>query len=361
MWADGEQFAQMLMLIGVEPIWKGGKLSSFKVIPIEELGRPRVDVTVRVSGILRDSFFCAIEMLDRAIAAVSVLEETDEMNPIRMHTREIGTARRIFSCRPGTYGNGVNLAVYASAWKEEKDIADVFLEWNSYSYGDGDTGTENRAGFSGLLSRVDMTFNKTATDEYDLCGCCCYFGTHGGMTAAARTLSGKKVEAYYGDTRTPSKVEVRTLAAELRRVVTTKLLNPVWIEGMKRHGYKGAGDIAKRVGTVYGWEASTGEVDDRIFDEITRTFILNSDNREFFEKENPYAFEEIGRRLLEAQSRGLWNPDPEVAEGLREAYLQAEGWLEDRLDGTEGSIQGGSIDILTIKEIRRNKDRNIQS
>jgi cobaltochelatase CobN len=181
------------------------------------------------------------------------------------------------------------------------------------------------------------------------------------MTAAARTLSGKKVEAYYGDTRTPSKVEVRTLAAELRRVVTTKLLNPVWIEGMKRHGYKGAGDIAKRVGTVYGWEASTGEVDDRIFDEITRTFILNSDNREFFEKENPYAFEEIGRRLLEAQSRGLWNPDPEVAEGLREAYLQAEGWLEDRLDGTEGSIQGGSIDILTIKEIRRNKDRNIQS
>jgi cobaltochelatase CobN len=358
MWADGEQFAQMLMLIGVEPVWKGGKMSSFRVIPLQELGRPRVDVTVRASGILRDCFFCAIEMLDRAIAAVSALEETDEMNPVRMHTRETGTSRRIFSCRPGTYGNGVNLAVYASAWKEEKDLAEVFLEWNSFSYGDGDAGTENRAVFSGLLSRVDMTFNKTATDEYDLCGCCCYFGTHGGMTAAARTLSGKKVESYYGDTRTPSKVEVRTLAAELRRVVTTKLLNPAWIEGMKRHGYKGAGDIAKRVGTVYGWEASTGEVDDRIFDEITKTFVLDPQNRSFFEKENPYALEEIGRRLLEAQSRGLWSPDPEIAEGLREAYLEAEGWLEDRLDGADGPIQGGGINIMTVGEVRAKKMNN---
>jgi cobaltochelatase CobN len=358
MWADGEQFAQMLMLIGVEPVWKGGKMSSFRVIPLQELGRPRVDVTIRVSGILRDSFFCAIEMLDKAIAAVSGLEESDGMNPVRMHTRETGTSKRIFSCRPGTYGNGVNLAVYASAWKEEKDLAEVFLEWNSFSYGDGDAGTENRAVFSGLLSKVDMTFNKTATDEYDLCGCCCYFGTHGGMTAAARTLSGKKVESYYGDTRTPSKVEVRTLAAELRRVVTTKLLNPAWIEGMKRHGYKGAGDIAKRVGTVYGWEASTGEVDDRIFDEITKTFVLDPENRSFFEKENPYALEEIGRRLLEAQSRGLWNPDPEVSEGLREAYLEAEGWLEDRLDGTDGPVQGGGINIMTLDEVRAKKINN---
>jgi cobaltochelatase CobN len=178
------------------------------------------------------------------------------------------------------------------------------------------------------------------------------------MTAAARTLSGKKVESYYGDTRTPSKVEVRTLAAELRRVVTTKLLNPAWIEGMKRHGYKGAGDIAKRVGTVYGWEASTGEVDDRIFDEIAKTFVLDPENRSFFEKENPYALEEIGRRLLEAQSRGLWNPDPEVSEGLREAYLEAEGWLEDRLDGADGPVQGGGITIMTVGEVRAKKINN---
>lgn len=175
------------------------------------------------------------------------------------------------------------------------------------------------------------------------------------MTAAARTLSGKKVEAYYGDTRTPSKVEVRTLAAELRRVATTKLLNPKWIEGMKRHGYKGAGDIAKRIGTIYGWEASTGEVDDRVFDELTKTFVLNPENCSFFEKENPFALEEIGRRLLEAQSRGPWNPDPEILEGLREAYLEIEGWLEGRLDSRDGPAQGGNIDIITVGDVRAKK------
>ena len=352
MWADGEQFAQILYLIGVEPVWRGSKVVSFEIIPLSELGRPRVDVTIRASGILRDCFFCSIELLDKAIAIVAGLDETDEDNPIKAHTQESGTAKRIFSSRPGTYGNGVNLAVYASAWEEEKDLAEIFLEWNSYSYGDGDDGTENRSAFSSLLSHVNATFNKTATDEYDLTGCCCYFGTHGGMTAAARHLSGRHVEAYYGDTRTPSKVEVRTLAAELRRVVTTKLLNPAWIEGMKRHGYKGAGDIAKRVGTVYGWEASTGEVDDRIFDEIAKTFVLDPDNRAFFKEENPFALEEIGRRLLEAESRGLWNPDPEISEGLREAYLETEGWLEDRLDSRDGTVQGGAIDIMTVGELR---------
>ncbi|KAF5078054.1 Aerobic cobaltochelatase subunit CobN [anaerobic digester metagenome] len=356
MWTDGEQFAQILTLLGVEPVWKGGKVTGFSVIPIEDLGRPRVDVTVRASGIIRDCFFSAIELLDRAIAAVSELDEPDDKNPIGMHTQKSGTSRRIFSTRPGTYGSGVNLAVFASAWKEEKDLAEIFIEWNGFSYGDGDAGTENHAGFSDLLSHVDATFNKTASDEYDLTGCCCYFGTHGGMTAAARHLSGKRVEAYYGDTRTPSKVEVRTLAAELRRVVTTKLLNPAWIEGMKRHGYKGAGDIAKRVGTVYGWEASTGEVDDRIFDEIAKTFVLDPENRAFFKEANPFALEEIGRRLLEAECRGLWNPDPEVSEGLRDAYLETEGWLEDRLDGADGQVQGGAITIMTLEEIRASRN-----
>lgn len=357
MWADGEQMAQIMALIGVHPIWKGGKVVSFEVISLEQLGRPRIDITIKVSGILRDCFFCAIELLDKAINAVSKLAENKEMNPIKLHTEQSGTSKRIFSCKPGTYGNGVNLAIYASAWEEEKDLADIFLDWNSYSYGNEDRGTKNIEAFSSLLSHVDITFNKTATDEYDLCGCCCYFGNHGGMTAAARTLSGKDVEAYYGDTRTPSNIEIRTLAAELRRVVTTKLLNPTWIEGMKKHGYKGAGDIAKRIGTVYGWEASTGEVDDRIFNEITKTFMLNKENRSFFERENPYALEEIGRRLLEAQTRGLWIPDSEIAQDLREAYLETEGWLEDKISSTTGEIQGGGINIMNLKDVKEKRHR----
>jgi cobaltochelatase CobN len=198
---------------------------------------------------------------------------------------------------------------------------------------------------------VDVTFNKVVTDEYDLFGCCCYFGTHGGMTAAARNISGRPVKSYYGDTREAESVAVTDLADEIRRVVRTKLLNPKWIEGMKRHGYKGAGDISKRVGRVFGWEATTQEVDDWIFDDIAKAFMLDPENREFFQKNNPWALEEIGRRLLEAEGRGLWQADPEVIEQLKERYLEVEGWIEDTMGDVQGEFQGGSIDILTTEEV----------
>ena len=195
---------------------------------------------------------------------------------------------------------------------------------------------------------ADVQFLRYRPTEF---GCCCYFGTHGGMTAAARQISGKEVKTYYGDTREPEHVKVRDMADEVRRVVRTKLLNPKWIEGMKRHGYKGAGDISKRVGRVYGWEATTQEVDDWIFDDITRTFIMDKENREFFEKNNPWAMEEIGRRLLEAESRGLWKADQEVLEELKNYYLEIEGWIEERMGDVTGEFQGGSVDIMTSGDV----------
>jgi cobaltochelatase CobN len=258
---------------------------------------------------------------------------------------------RIFAAKPGTYSSGVNLAVYASAWKEEKDLADIFLFWNGYAYGKGVYGQEAFTQLQSSLRTVDITYNKVVTDESDLFGCCCYFGTHGGLTAAARVASGKEVRVYYGDTREPEHVEVRTLADEVRRVVRTKLLNPKWIEGQKRHGYKGAGDISKRVGRVYGWEATTQEVDDWIFDDITKTFILDEENRKFFEEHNPWAMEEIARRLLEAHQRGLWDADSEVIDGLKEYYLEIEGWIEEKMGEVKGDFQGGAIDILTHEEV----------
>ena len=204
---------------------------------------------------------------------------------------------------------------------------------------------------------MDVTYNKVVSDEYDLFGCCCYFGTHGGMTAAARHLSGKDVKAYYGDTREPEHVEVRDLADEVRRVVRTKLLNPKWIEGMKQHGYKGAGDISKRVGRVYGWEATTQEVDDWIFDDIARTFIMDEENRKFFQGNNPWAMEEMGRRLLEAEQRGLWKADPEVLDALKNLYLEIEGWMEERMGDVEGQFQGGSIDVINADEVAAWKEK----
>jgi cobaltochelatase CobN len=367
MWSDGEGMGQIMSLIGVKPKWlSNGKVQGFEVIPLEELGRPRIDVTIRASGISRDNFPNCLELVDEAVHAVASLDEPEDMNFIRKHALEKireensptddteawrRATYRVFSSKPGTYMPGVNLAVYASAWKTEADLADIYVYWNGYAYGKGVFGQESQKELIHSLKSVDVTFNKVVTDEYDLFGCCCYFGTHGGMTAAARNISGREVRSYYGDTREPESVAVTDLADEIRRVVRTKLLNPKWIEGMKRHGYKGAGDISMRVGRVYGWEATTQEVDDWIFDDIARTFVLDPENREFFEKNNPWALEEIGRRLLEAEGRGLWQADPEVIEQLKERYLEIEGWIEDTMGDVTGDFQGGSIDILTTEDV----------
>jgi len=322
-----------------------------------------------VSGITRDCFYNCIELLDEAIREVAMLDEPIEKNYLRKHILENmqenadgNEFARIFASKPGTYGNGVNLAVYASAWEKDKDLADVFVQWNSYAYGKKVFGIEAREALISQLKTVDLTFNKTVTDEYDLFGCCCYFGTYGGLTTAARELSGHAVSAYYGDTRDRDRIEVRTLADEIRRVVRTKLLNPKWIEGMKRHGYKGAGDISKRIGRVYGWEATTQEVDDWIFDDIARTFVLDADMRKFFEENNPWALEEVGRRLVEAYERGLWNADEEVIKGLRGAYLEMEGWIEDKMGEVRGDFQGGAIDVITVEdaEVLAAKVKDIQ-
>jgi cobaltochelatase CobN len=359
-WSDGEGMAQMMYLLGVEPIWQpNGRIKGFEIIPLEKLGRPRIDVTIRVSGITRDNFPNCIDIIDEAVQAVASLDEPEDMNFPRKHslaqmTSDNGSdwrdaTLRIFASKPGTYQAGVQLAVYASAWKEEKDLSDVFVYWNGYAYGKGVSGKESHQQLVNSLKTVDTTFNKVVSDEYDLFGCCCYFGTHGGMTAAARSISGREVKSYYGDTREPEHVEVRDLADEVRRVARTKLLNPKWIEGMKQHGYKGAGDITKRVGRVYGWEASTQEVDDWIFDDIARTFVLDEEMRKFFEENNPWALEEIARRLLEAHERELWDADPEVLKGLKNTYLEIEGWMEERAG--EGEFQGGAIDILTTEDV----------
>ena len=207
------------------------------------------------------------------------------------------------------------------------------------------------------LKTVELTFNKTVTDEYDLLGCCAYFGAHGGIINAAKIVSGKAVKNYYGDTREQGEVQVRDLTDEIRSVVRTKLLNPKWIEGMKEHGYKGASEVSKRIGRVYGWDATSNEVDDWVFDDLARTFMMDEENRKFFEDNNPYALEEIARRLIEAAERGLWSPAPDVKDALKEIYIEIEGWIEEKMGEVEGEFQGGAIDIITANEVEGWKRR----
>ena len=369
--ADGEQIGQILHLLGVRPKWKAnGQVDGIEIVAASELGRPRIDVNIRVSGITRDCFPDSVRYVDQAVQAVAMLDEKPEDNLIRKHIVEQAQAQqaelvdpdefrklsyRIFCAQPGVYKAGVNLAVYASAWKTEADLSDIYLFWNGYAYGggagDASYGVQAHKELVENLRRVEVTFDKHISDEGDFLNCCGYFSNYGGMTVAAKTLSGKKPRTYYGDTRDPAQIGVTDFADEMRRVVRAKLLNPKYIEGMQEHGYKGAGDLSKRIGRVYGFAATTGEVDGWIFDEIAETFVLNEEMREWFQKVNPWALEEIGRRLLEAQSREIWNPDEELLERLKDAYLEVEGSIEDTMGEVTGEFQGGSVDIMTPDDV----------
>ncbi len=356
MWSDGEGMAQILHLLGVKPKWKDGKIIGTEIIPLNELGRPRIDVVIRVSGILRDNFPNCMDLIDEAITKVAKLDEPLNMNYVKKHVVEglksglsfRESTFRIFSSKPGTYGNGVKYAIYSSGWKNENDLKDAFIMWNSYAYGKNIYGVKGMKPFENILKTVDLTFNKVVSDEYDILGCCCYFGAHGGLTNTIKVLSNKNIKAYYGDTRNINNIAIRSLNNEIKRVSLSKLLNPKWIEGMKKHGYKGAGDISKKIGRLYGWSATTRDVDDWLFDEILNTYVINDENREFFKKYNPYALEEICRRLLEAYQRKLWKTDESNIEKLKMLYWDIEGDIEETYTDNIGDFQGGSIDISTI-------------
>ena len=298
----------------------------------------------------------AIDFMDSVVSAVADLDEPLEMNFVRMHSLqsikdgmdESDANARFFGAPPGTYTSGVNLAVFASAWKEDSDLANVFVRTKGHGYGGGRNGKPMYEQFATVLSRTNAVMEGSASDENDLLSCSCHFSNIGGMVSACRYLSDSEVKAYCIDTRDPRDISVGTLKEEIERAMRNRTLNPEWLEGMKAHGYKGANDIAKRVVRMFGWQATTHEVDDWLFDASVEAFV-DDEMREFFEKNNIYALEELERRLLEAQARGLWNPDPDTLERLKEAYLRIESELEEMAG--DGEFQGGSIDMFTQKDV----------
>ncbi len=364
--ADGELIAQILYTLGVEPVWVAGRVVGLKPIPVEKLGRPRIDCTVNLSSILRDGMPRAFELIDQAVKMVANLPEPLEQNFVRKHALErqaelasehgkdeawrLATLR-IFSSAPGTYGTGVELAVASSAWREEKDLAQVYFHWTGYAYGEGVFARKAPSELIANCRRVTVTFEKFDSDEIDLLDCCHIYGVHGGFTVAAKTASGQEPKTFFGDTHDPDRPVIRTLREELSRIAHSRLLNPAWIEGKKRHGYKGAGDISSRVNHIYGWQATTRQVENWVFDGIAEKFVLDEENRRFFMENNPWALEEIARRLLEAESRGLWQADPQVLNQLKELYLEIEGWMEEKMGEVKGDFQGGTVNIVTSEKV----------
>jgi cobaltochelatase CobN len=314
-------------------------------IPLEELGRPRIDVTVRISGFFRDAFPHLVDLLDDAVTLVAGLDEPPEQNFVRKHAladqadlvEELGAdgawrraTARIFGGRPGTYGTGLLQLVDVRNWRDDADLAEVYEAWGGHAYGRGLGGVEARSAMRRQFARIDVAVKNIDTREHDLLDSSDYFAEHGGMIAYVRHLAGADPRAVIGDSADPERVHARTLAEEARRVFRGRVANPRWIASMMRHGYKGAFELSATVDYLFGYDATTGVVDDWMYESLAQRYVADDDVRDFLRRSNPWALRAIAERMLEAAERGLWEqPDAASLELLRDAYLEVEGELEE--------------------------------
>ncbi|MEU2156925.1 cobaltochelatase subunit CobN [Streptomyces sp. NPDC019396] len=335
----GDDVAEALALLGVRPVWDDAsrRVNGIEPIPADELGRPRVDVTLRISGFFRDAFPHVIGLLDDAVRLVASLDEPADVNFVRAHAQadlaEHGDERRattrIFGSRPGTYGAGLLQLIDSRDWRTDADLAEVYTVWGGYAYGRGLEGRAAREEMETAYKRIAVAAKNTDTREHDIADSDDYFQYHGGMVATVRALRGTAPEAYVGDSTRPETVRTRTLVEETSRVFRARVVNPKWIEAMRRHGYKGAFELAATVDYLFGYDATTGVVADWMYDKLTEAYVLDPENREFLQQANPWALHGIAERLLEAESRGMWEkPDPAVIEALRQVLLETESDLE---------------------------------
>ncbi|RDG31897.1 cobaltochelatase subunit CobN [Streptomyces corynorhini] len=340
---SGDDIAEALALLGVRPVWDDAsrRVTGLEPIPLTELDRPRVDVTLRISGFFRDAFPHAIGLLDDAVRLVAGLEEPAESNFVRAHAQadlaEHGDERRattrIFGSRPGTYGAGILQLIDSRDWRTDADLAEVYTVWGGYAYGRELEGRPAREEMETAYKRIAVAAKNTDTREHDIADSDDYFQYHGGMVATVRALKGTAPEAYIGDSTRPETVRTRTLVEETSRVFRARVVNPKWIEAMRRHGYKGAFELAATVDYLFGYDATTGVVADWMYDKLTETYVLDPENRAFLQEANPWALHGIAERLLEAESRGMWEkPDPGVLDALRKVFLETEGELEGEDD-----------------------------
>jgi cobaltochelatase CobN len=336
---QGDDIAEVLALLGCRPVWDDAsrRVTGFAVVPLAELGRPRVDVTVRISGFFRDAFPHVVALLDDAVAAVAALEESPEDNYVRAHAMADAAGgadwraatTRIFGSKPGAYGAGLLPLIDARNWRDDRDLAEVYAVWGGYAYGRGLDGRSARGDLERVYARMAVAAKNVDTREHDIADSDDYFQYHGGMVAMVRSLRGSDPAAYIGDSHRPDQVRTRTLAEETKRVFRARAVNPRWIAAMRRHGYKGAFELAATVDYLFGFDATAGVVDDWMYEQLAASYVGDPQTREFLESANPWALRGITERLLEAADRGLWAaPDPSTLDALRAAYLAVEGDLE---------------------------------
>lgn len=337
---QGDDIAEILWLLGCKPRWDDAsrRVTGFEIVSAADLGRPRIDVVVRISGFFRDAFPHVVSLIDDAIRAVAGLDESDEDNYVAAHYRadvsdhgdERRATSRIFGSKPGAYGAGLLPLIDARNWRTDEDLAEVYATWGGYAYGRGLDGREARTDMETAFRRIQVAAKNVDTREHDIADSDDYFQYHGGMVAMVRSLSGENPAAYVGDSAVPHAVKTRTLGEETKRVFRSRVVNPKWINAMRRHGYKGAFEMAATVDYLFGFDATADVVDDWMYSKLADTYVFDDDVRQFLNDSNPWALRGMTERLLEAADRGLWEqPDQSKLDELRAVYLELEGELEE--------------------------------
>ncbi|MGM9572436.1 MAG: cobaltochelatase subunit CobN [bacterium] len=346
----GDCFAEFLYLLGLKPVWQksNGRVIDLEVIPLQELGRPRIDVTARITGLVRDSLPTAVNLLDRAVELAASLDESEEDNYVRKHILQemseytaaglkLDEAKekasyRIFGCPPGGYGAGISDALEAGNWQTIDDLAEVYVTWGAYAYGSKLSGKKCADQFRKRLSTLEVTVKNEDNRERNLLDSDDFNSYHGGMIAAVRSLRGKAPKSFSGDSSDPARTKVRTLNEEVKLIFRSQVLNPKWIKAMQKHGYKGAGDLFSLVSHCYQWDATSKVMDDWMYEELAGKYAFDKQMQEWMKEVNPWALHSLTQTLLEAIKRELWTAKPETKKELTKLYLEMEGELEGRMD-----------------------------
>lgn len=342
----GDDIAYIFSLMGVRPKWSavGGKVTGMEVIPIGELGRPRIDVMPRISGLFRDSFPNLSDMLVRALEMISELDEDDTQNYYRKHLREDmgryisdgmseSEARdmasiRVFGDPPGQHGNGVSVLIASSKWDTLDQIAETYATWGAYAYGGKWKGEKVTAAFKRRVGSLDVTVKNHNDREFDMLDIDDDYDSLGGMNAAVRTFGGHKPFTVMGDSSDVDRLKARTLDEETAYVMRSRVLNPKWAEGLRPHGYKGAMELSKLTEYMLGWSATSDCIEPWMFQKVSEAYILDEDWSSWLNENNPYALKEMIEDMLEAVDRDLWDAPEDILERLKELYLEAEGDME---------------------------------
>ncbi len=340
---QGEGVAQALWLLGVRPVRDSlNRVTEVEPVPLERLGRPRIDVVMTVSGIFRDLFGATMSLLDKAVRRVAELDEPDEWNFVRRNVREEMKAEgcafdeaalRVYSNAPGSYGTNVNFMVMDSQWEHADALGDLFVTRKCFAYGRDKEGRalegrEARAGLGRALARVEAAYQNIDSFEIGVTDVDHYFEYLGGVSKAVERHASARPAIYLSDALSRD-ARVRSLEETVRLETRAKTLNPKWYEGMLNHGFRGVAEIESHVTNTFGWSATADAVDEWVYTEVAETFVLDERMLERLSNLNPHSARSLVARLLEAEGRGFWKVEPEVLGRLREIFST----LEDRIEG----------------------------